>query len=53
MYKALAIDFRGTVEFAQIGDKEDEAVKLFGITNIPTLVILPGGDAPGVVYDGK
>ncbi|KAI5786356.1 hypothetical protein DFH27DRAFT_575162 [Peziza echinospora] len=52
MYKALAIDFRGNVEFAQIGDKEDEAVKLFGITSFPTLVILPGGDAPGVVYDG-
>ncbi|KAF8469628.1 hypothetical protein BDZ91DRAFT_720606 [Kalaharituber pfeilii] len=53
LYRALAIDFLDSVEFAQIRDKEEEAVRLFGVEKFPTLIILPGGDAPGKVYEGE
>ena len=53
LYRALAIDFRGRIEFAQIRDKEEEAVEVFGIESFPSLVVLPGGDKPGVVYEGN
>ncbi|KAF8418244.1 hypothetical protein BGX38DRAFT_1147519 [Terfezia claveryi] len=52
LYKALAIEFLGRAEFAQIRDKEEDAVKLFGVEKFPTFIVLPGGDAPGRVYDG-
>lgn len=53
MYKALAIDFLGSAKFAQIRDKEKEAAEAFGITEFPKIVVLPGGDAPGKVYEGR
>ncbi|KAJ6263373.1 hypothetical protein Dda_1936 [Drechslerella dactyloides] len=52
LYKALAIDFHGAITFAQVRDKETDATELFGIEKFPTLVVLPGGSAEGVVYDG-
>lgn len=52
LYKALAIDFLGSMEFAQVRDKETDALKQFGIEKVPSLVILPGGSAPGKVYEG-
>ncbi|RPB19833.1 thioredoxin-domain-containing protein [Terfezia boudieri ATCC MYA-4762] len=52
LYRALAIEFLGRAEFAQIRDKEEDAVKLFGVEKFPTFIVLPGGDAPGRVYDG-
>ncbi|KAF8424664.1 hypothetical protein EV426DRAFT_665433, partial [Tirmania nivea] len=52
LYRALAIEFLGRAEFAQIRDKEEDAVKLFGVEKFPTFIVLPGGDAPGKVYDG-
>ncbi|KAF3911691.1 hypothetical protein AA313_de0203732 [Arthrobotrys entomopaga] len=53
MYKALAIDYLGAITFAQVRDKETEALAVFGIEKFPTLVVLPGGDAEGAVYDGE
>ncbi|TID17385.1 putative pdi related protein a protein [Venturia nashicola] len=53
LLRALAIDFLGSVSVAQIRSKEKNAVETFGITKFPTLVILPGGDKDGVVYDGE
>lgn len=53
LYRALAIDFLGRAEFAQIRDKEEDAVKLFGVEKFPTFIVLPGGDAPGKVYEGN
>jgi len=52
LYKALAVDFLDSVSFAQIRDKEKEAVEKFGVTKYPTLVLLPGGEKDGLVYDG-
>lgn len=53
LWKALAIDFLGSMTFAQIRDKEKEAVNVFGVSKYPTIVVLPGGDQDGIVYDGK
>lgn len=53
LYKALAVDFLGSVTFAQIRDKEAPAVETFGVTKFPTLILLPGGEKEGVVFDGE
>lgn len=53
LLRALAIDYLGSVSFAQVRNKEKNAVETFGITKFPTLVILPGGDKEGIVYDGE
>ena len=52
LIKVLASDFVGNMNFAQIRDTELEAVLTFGITTYPTLLVLPGGEAAAVVYDG-
>ncbi|RPB04418.1 thioredoxin-domain-containing protein [Choiromyces venosus 120613-1] len=53
LWKALAIDYLGTMGFAQIRDKEKRAVETFGITKYPTVVLLPGGDEEGILYEGS
>ncbi|KAH0539115.1 hypothetical protein FGG08_004353 [Glutinoglossum americanum] len=53
LIKALAIEFLGSISFAQIRDKEAEAVKTFSITEFPTLVLLPGGDKESLIYSGE
>ena len=50
--KVLAMELLGKINFAQIRDKETTAVEQFGITDYPTLVVLPGGSAEPVKYDG-
>lgn len=56
LMKAIAIDFKGSINVAQIRntDKEKASLELFGITKFPTLLLLPGGkEAEGIVYDGE
>ncbi|KAK0656962.1 hypothetical protein B0T16DRAFT_488182 [Cercophora newfieldiana] len=53
LMKALAIDFLDVITVGQARNKEVNAVKAFGVEKFPTLVLLPGGDAPGIVYDGE
>ncbi|KAJ9350762.1 hypothetical protein DTO027B9_6786 [Paecilomyces variotii] len=53
LLKSVAIDFLGSIKVAQIRSKESEAVKKFGITSYPTLILLPGGDKEHIVYDGE
>ncbi|KAG4441053.1 hypothetical protein IFR05_003461 [Cadophora sp. M221] len=56
MLKAIAIDFKGSINVAQIRntDKEKASLELFGITKFPTLLLLPGGkEAEGIVYEGE
>jgi protein disulfide-isomerase A6 len=53
LWKSIAIDFLDVISFAQVHEKEKEAVEKLGITKYPTIVFLPGGDAEGVVYDGE
>ncbi|KAI9684585.1 MAG: hypothetical protein M1822_005673 [Bathelium mastoideum] len=53
LLRAVAIDFLGSVNVAQIRDKEKNAVDTFGIEDFPTLVLLPGGDKEPIVYKGE
>lgn len=50
--KAVAIDFLGSINVAQIRDKEKASVERFGITKFPTLVLLPAGEEEHSTYDG-
>ena len=49
----MAIDFLGSVTFAQIRDKETAAVEEFGVSEFPKVLLLPGGEQEAIVYDGK
>ncbi|KAH6650478.1 hypothetical protein F5144DRAFT_47685 [Chaetomium tenue] len=53
LLKSVAIDFAGVITIGQARNKEAKAVETFSIEKFPTLVLLPGGDAPAVVYDGE
>ena len=53
LLKAVAVDFLGSITVAQIRSKETAAVELFGVTTFPSIVLLPGGDAEGIVYEGE
>jgi protein disulfide-isomerase A6 len=53
LLKALAIDFLGTIEIAQVRNKEKEAVEKYGVTKFPTLVLLPGDGEDAIKYDGE
>ncbi|QIW96431.1 hypothetical protein AMS68_001949 [Peltaster fructicola] len=53
LLKSLAIDYLDVISFAQIRDKDATVVEKYGVTNFPTLVLLPGGDAPTVTYTGE
>ena len=52
LIKVVAAEFLGKISFAQIRDKEKTSVEMFGITEYPTLVVLPGGTKDPVVYGG-
>ena len=53
LYKSLAIDFKGRMTLAQARDSQSKVVQEFTVQRSPTLVILPGGLVPGVVYSGE
>ncbi|PYH65544.1 putative disulfide isomerase [Aspergillus vadensis CBS 113365] len=53
LLRALAIDFLGSIQVAQVRNKETEAVEKFGITEFPTFVLLPGNGQDPIVYDGE
>jgi hypothetical protein len=38
---------------AQARDSQNKVVEKFTVQKYPTLVVLPGGTAPGVVYSGE
>ena len=52
LIKVLAGEYYGKLAFAQIRDKDTKAISTFGISTYPTLMVLPGGTEPAVVYDG-
>ena len=41
------------MSFAQIRNKEKAAVEMFGVTEYPTLIVLPGGTEPPARFDGS
>lgn len=52
LIRALAIDFLGAIDIAQVRNKESASVKKFGVTEFPALVLVPGGDAEPEIYTG-
>ena len=52
LIKVLATEYIGSISIVQIRNKETAAVEMFGITEYPTLVILPGGTQDPVKFDG-
>lgn len=53
LLKSVAIDFLDVIPVAQVRSTQKAAVEMFGIEKFPTLVLLPGGDKDGIVYDGE
>ena len=49
LWKSLAIDFLGSVTFAQVRDKETAAVEAFGGLKFPKVLLLPGGEQEAIV----
>lgn len=52
LIKVLSAEFLGSIKFAQIRNKETVAVETFGVSEYPSLVVLPGGSQEPVKYDG-
>ena len=52
LWKSLAIDFQGEIILAQVRDTQEKVVTEFNVEKYPSLVVLPGGSAPGIVYTG-
>ena len=48
--RALAIDFLGNIGVGQIRSKEEAAVEKYGITQFPSVVLLPGEGQDPIVY---
>lgn len=53
LIRALAIDFLGAVDVAQVRSKESASVKKYGISEFPTLVVVSGSDAEPQTYEGE
>lgn len=51
--RALAIDFAGVVSVAQIKKSEKAAVEKYGITNFPSLILIPVGSETPIKHEGK
>lgn len=50
--KVLATEYLGSLNFAQIRNKEAKAVEMFGVTEYPTLIVLPGGTKEPAKFEG-
>lgn len=53
LLKALAIDFQGSINVAQIRNKEKKAVEQFKAKKFPALVLIPGDGKDPILYDGE
>jgi protein disulfide-isomerase A6 len=53
MVKVMSTDFFGNVHFGQAKSKDAALVERFGITKFPSLVVLPGGEADPLIFDGE
>lgn len=53
LLKVLATEYLNKIKFAQIRNKEQAAVEMFGITKYPALIVLPGGTKEPVAFDGS
>lgn len=53
LIKVLAAGYLDRMSITQIRSKEKVAVEMFGITEYPTLVVLPGGNKEPVKFEGS
>lgn len=53
LIRALAIDFLGAVDVAQMRNKETVSVEKFGVSEFPALVVIPGAGAEHQLYQGE
>lgn len=54
LIRALAIDFLGAIDVAQVRSKESASVKKFGVSQFPALVVVPQGtDSEPKLYEGE
>ena len=53
LYKVLAMEHRDHIHFAQVKDKSQDVLDLFGVLSFPTLILLPGGDEAAKHYSGE
>ncbi|KAJ5143605.1 uncharacterized protein N7515_002392 [Penicillium bovifimosum] len=53
LIRALAIDFLGAIDIAQVRNKESASVKKYAVTEFPSLVLIPSGDAEPKLYTGE
>ncbi|KAL3457079.1 hypothetical protein BJX64DRAFT_269584 [Aspergillus heterothallicus] len=53
LIRAIGIEFLGSIKVVQIRNKETNAVEKFGVTEFPSLVLLPGNGQDPIIYDGE
>lgn len=53
LIRALAIDFLGAVDVAQVRNKETASVEKFGVSEFPALVVIPGAGKEHQLYQGE
>ncbi|CAI7602406.1 unnamed protein product [Penicillium pancosmium] len=53
LIRALAVDFLGAIDVAQVRSKEAASVKKYGVSEFPALVVVPGSDVDAQLYEGE
>lgn len=53
LIRALAVDFLGAIDVAQVRSKETASVEKYGISEFPKLVVVSGSGAEAQLYDGE
>ncbi|KAJ6119248.1 Thioredoxin [Penicillium sp. IBT 18751x] len=53
LIRAVAVDFLGEADVAQVRNKESASVEKFGVTQFPALIVVPTGDAEPQLYEGE
>ncbi|KAK0259980.1 hypothetical protein LTS09_005314 [Friedmanniomyces endolithicus] len=53
LLKAVAVDFLGAIDVAQIRNKETVATEKFNVEKCPTLVLVPGAGKEPIHYNGE
>ncbi|KAF1932018.1 protein disulfide-isomerase MPD1 precursor [Didymella exigua CBS 183.55] len=51
--RALAIDFAGVISVAQIKKSEKTAIDKYGVTDFPSLILVPAGSEEPIKHAGK
>lgn len=53
LIRAVAVDFLGAADVAQVRNKESASIQKFGVTQFPALVVVPLGGAEPQLYEGE